>query len=164
MNRENEFIQLLEAHQRIVKKVCRIYAHTTEDRNDLFQEVALQAWRSFSRFRGDAQFSTWLYRVSLNTAITFFRKEQKKTSVPVLSEEVVAPASEPDPREEQLELMYRAISTLSDLDKAIVLLYLEDYPYDDIGQMMGITPNHVAVKMSRIKIKLQSLTQASPNQ
>ncbi|MCE2974027.1 MAG: sigma-70 family RNA polymerase sigma factor [Sediminibacterium sp.] len=164
MNRESEFIALLEAYQRIVKKVCRIYAHTTEDRNDLFQEIALQAWRSFPRFRGDAQFSTWLYRVSLNTAITFYRKEQKKTSVPVLSDEFVAPASELDPREEQLESMYRAISTLSELDKAIVLLYLEDYPYDDIGQMMGITPNHVAVKMSRIKIKLQSLTQASPNQ
>jgi len=164
MNRESEFIALLETHQRIVKKVCRIYAHTTEDRNDLYQEIALQAWRSFPRFRGDAQFSTWLYRVSLNTAITYFRKEQKKASIPVLNEEVVAPVSEMDPREEQLESMYRAISSLSELDKAIVLLYLEDYPYDDIGQMIGITPNHVAVKMSRIKIKLQSLTQASPNQ
>lgn len=164
MHRESEFIQLLEAHQRIIRKVCRIYAHTSEDRNDLYQEIALQAWRSFPRFRGDAQFSTWLYRVSLNTAITFFRKEQKKTSLPVLNEEVVAPASEIDPREEQLELMYKAIASLSDLDKAIVLLYLEDYPYDDIGQMIGITPNHVAVKMSRIKIKIQSLTQASSNQ
>jgi RNA polymerase sigma-70 factor (ECF subfamily) len=102
--------------------------------------------------------------VSLNTALTHFRKEQKKASIPVLNEEVVAPVSEMDPREEQLESMYRAISSLSELDKAIVLLYLEDYPYDDIGQMIGITPNHVAVKMSRIKIKLQSLTQASPNQ
>lgn len=164
MNRESEFIALLETHQRIVKKVCRIYAHTTEDRDDLYQEIALQAWRSFPRFRGDAQFSTWLYRVSLNTAITHYRKEQKKAAIPVLSEEVVAPASDMDPKEEQLQSMYRAISTLSELDKAIVLLYLEDYPYDDIGQMIGITPNHVAVKMSRIKIKLQSLTQASPNQ
>lgn len=164
MNRESEFIALLEAHQRIVKKVCRIYAHTSEDRNDLYQEIALQAWRSFPRFRGDAQFSTWLYRVSLNTAITHFRNEQKKASIPALNEEVVAPVSEMDPREEQLESMYRAISSLSELDKAIVLLYLDDYPYDDIGQMMGITPNHVAVKMSRIKIKLQSLTQVSLNQ
>ena len=74
---------------------------------------------------------------------------------------MVSPASEPDPKEEQLKAMYRAIAELSEVDKAIVLLFLDDYPYEDIGQMMGITPNHVAVKMSRIKTKLQSLTQQS---
>jgi RNA polymerase sigma-70 factor (ECF subfamily) len=163
MSIEADFIQLLEQNQRIINKVCRIYAHTPEDRNDLYQEIALQAWRSYHRFRGDAQFSTWLYRVALNTAITHFRKRQKESTISEPTETDSPPLSETDPREEMLQSMYKAITLLSDIDKAIVLLYLDDYPYDEIGRMIGITPNHVAVKMSRIKTRLQSLTQQSPN-
>ena len=161
MRQEEVFIELLQQHERIINKVCRVYAQAAEDRNDLYQELALQAWRSYPTFRGDAQFSTWLYRVALNTAITQFRKSKKATTTPELLEPFVAPAAETDTEEEQLQSMYRAIAKLSELDKAIVLLYLDDYPYDDIGRVMGITPNHVAVKMSRIKTKLQSLTQQS---
>ena len=78
MASEQEFIKLLNAHQKIVYKVCNLYMDTKTDREDLFQEISLQAWKSFGGFRGDAQFSTWLYRVALNTAITFFRKEKKQ--------------------------------------------------------------------------------------
>lgn len=161
MDREGEFIKLLQQHQGIIYKVCRVYSKQAEDWDDMYQEIALQAWKSFSTFRGEARFSTWLYRVALNTAITQYRRSKKTTVIPEATDLMVSPASEPDPKEEQLKAMYRAIAELSEVDKAIVLLFLDDYPYEDIGQMMGITPNHVAVKMSRIKTKLQSLTQQS---
>jgi len=128
------------------------------EREDLFQEITLQAWKAFGSFRGDAKFSTWLYRVALNTAITFFRKEKRQPSI--LSTEIFPEKSDyNDPVEEQVKAMYKAISSLSKIDKALVMLYLEDYDYKEIGDMLGITPNNVAVKMNRIKVKLKEETQ-----
>jgi len=125
------------------------------EREDLFQEITLQAWKAFGHFRGDAKFSTWLYRVALNTAITYFRKEKKKPSI--FSTDVFPDQQDEthNPIEEQVKAMYAAIGELSKIDKAIVMLYLEDYSYQEIGEMMGITANNVAVKMSRIKLKLK---------
>ena len=155
---ESEFIQLIQEHQRIIHKVCRMYVQRPEDREDLFQEITLQAWKSYPRFKGNARFSTWLYRVALNTAITYYRKQKRN---PITHSDISGyeiPEAPTDPTDAQFQLMYKAIGELSEVDKALVLLYLEDYPYDDIAQMMGITPNHVAVKMNRIKSKLQSIT------
>ncbi len=160
MPSEKEFIQLLNEHQRIIHKVCNLYMDAHADREDLFQEITLQAWKAYGGFRGDAKFSTWLYRVALNTAITFFRKEKKKPDI--YSTEKMPDYSHQDahdPIEEQVKAMYAAIGDLSKIDKAIVMLYLEDYNYNDIGEMMGITANNVAVKMNRIKIKLKESTQ-----
>jgi RNA polymerase sigma factor (sigma-70 family) len=159
MPSEKEFIALLNQHQKIVYKVCNLYMDRHSDREDLFQEITLQAWKAYGSFRGDAKFSTWLYRVALNTAITFFRKEKKlpaiytTESLPEMGEEAH------DPIEEQVKAMYAAIGELSKIDKAIVMLYLEDYSYNEIGEMMGITANNVAVKMNRIKTKLKESTQ-----
>ncbi len=159
MASEKEFISLLNQHQKIVYKVCNLYMDRHSDREDLFQEITLQAWKAYGNFRGDAKFSTWLYRVALNTAITFFRKEKKNPeifSTDILPEQT----DEPDSLiEEQVKAMYAAIGDLSKIDKAIIMLYLEDYSYAEIGEMMGITANNVAVKMSRIKIKLKEETQ-----
>ncbi len=160
MPSEKEFIQLLNEHQRIIHKVCNLYMDAHADREDLFQEITLQAWKAYGGFRGDAKFSTWLYRVALNTAITFFRKEKKKPEI--YSTEKMPDYGHQDthdPIEEQVKAMYAAIGDLSKIDKAIVMLYLEDYSYNDIGDMMGITANNVAVKMNRIKIKLKESTQ-----
>lgn len=159
MPSEQEFITLLNQHQKIVHKVCNLYMDRHSDREDLFQEITLQAWKAYGSFRGDAKFSTWLYRVALNTAITFFRKEKKQP--PVFSTDMV-PEREDDPADEteaQVRAMYEAIGELSKIDKAIVMLYLEDYSYIEIGEMMGITPNNVAVKMNRIKTRLRDTTQ-----
>lgn len=160
MPSEKEFIQLLNEHQRIIHKVCNLYMDAHADREDLFQEITLQAWKAYAGFRGDAKFSTWLYRVALNTAITFFRKEKKKPEI-YSSEQMPDYGHQDthDPIEEQVKAMYAAIGDLSKIDKAIVMLYLEDYNYNDIGDMMGITANNVAVKMNRIKIKLKESTQ-----
>ncbi|MCW3087805.1 MAG: polymerase sigma factor [Sediminibacterium sp.] len=156
---EKEFISLLNQHQKIVYKVCNLYMDRHSDREDLFQEITLQAWKAYGSFRGDAKFSTWLYRVALNTAITFFRKEKKKPAI--YSTDMVPEQVEEgyDPIEEQVKAMYAAIGGLSRIDKAIVMLYLEDYSYIEIGEMMGITANNVAVKMNRIKTKLKEETQ-----
>ncbi len=151
---EQEFISVINKHQKIIHKVCSVYMDTQTDREDLFQEITLQAWKSFSTFRGDAQFSTWLYRVALNTAITFFRKEKKQPLV--FTTEIFPELSEQkNENEDQLSAMYKAISELSSIDKALVMLYIEDYNYNEIGDMMGITPNNVAVKMIRLKSKLK---------
>jgi len=159
MPSEKEFISLLNQHQKIIYKVCNLYMDLHSDREDLFQEITLQAWKAYGNFRGDAKFSTWLYRVALNTAITFFRKEKKKPET-YLSDSLPEQADIIDNREEeQVKAMYAAIGDLSKIDKAIVMLYLEDYSYQEIGEMMGITANNVAVKMSRIKTKLKEETQ-----
>ena len=160
MSKEKEFISLLNEHQRIIHKVCNLYMDAHADREDLFQEITLQAWKAYGNFRGDAKFSTWLYRVALNTAITFFRKEKRQPDI--FSTETVPDfnaTDDYDPIEEQVKAMYAAIGELSKIDKAIVMLYLEDYSYNDIGDMMGITANNVAVKMNRIKTKLKESTQ-----
>ncbi len=127
------------------------------EREDLFQEITLQAWKAFTSFRGDAKFSTWLYRVALNTAITFFRKDKRQPQV--LSAEIFPDKTDyHDPVEEQVSAMYKAIGQLSKIDKALVMLYLEDYDYKEIGDLLGITANNVAVKMNRIKTRLKEET------
>jgi RNA polymerase sigma-70 factor (ECF subfamily) len=156
---EKAFITLLNQHQKIIYKVCNLYMDLHSDKEDLFQEITLQAWKAYGSFRGDAKFSTWLYRVALNTAITFFRKEKKKPAIystDIVPEQLDEAAG---PIEEQVKAMYDAIGELSKIDKAIVMLYLEDYSYHEIGEMMGITANNVAVKMNRIKTKLKEETQ-----
>ena len=158
MSTEQEFIQLLNKHQNIIHKVCSVYMDVYADREDLFQEVTLQAWKAYPNFRGDAKFSTWLYRVALNTAITFFRKDKKQ--IPTINTEAFHDTSEfHNPIEEQVQAMYKAIGDLSKIDKALIMLYLEDYNYNDIGEMLGISANNVAVKMNRLKIKLKEETQ-----
>jgi RNA polymerase sigma-70 factor, ECF subfamily len=127
-----------------------------QDKKDLFQEIVLSAWKGFANFKGDAKFSTWLYRVALNTAITFYRKEKKQLKTAVYNGYYADAFPDMQPREdEQLTAMYKAIAELSPVDKGLVMLYLEDYSYNDIGDIMGISANNVAVKMNRIKIKLK---------
>lgn len=156
---DKTFIQLLNQHQKIIHKVCNLYLNWQEDKEDLFQEITLQAWKAYGQFRGDAKFSTWLYRVALNTAITYFRKDKKKDFIDSVAE---LPdhfhSAEKDSIEEKTQAMYKAIGTLSKIDKAIVMLYLEDYSYAEISEIIGITANNIAVKMNRIKVKLREAT------
>jgi RNA polymerase sigma-70 factor, ECF subfamily len=151
-----QFIELINQHQQIIHKVCHVYVSNAAERQDVFQEVLLQAWKSIDNFKGNAKFSTWLYRVALNTAITFYRKEKK--SPIVLSDKIFTDQiDEQDATKiEQSQFLYAAIAELNNIDKALVLLYLEDYSYDEIGEIIGITANNVGVKMNRIKTKLKT--------
>ncbi len=159
MNLQDQFLEVIAAHQRIIHKVCRLYAHTADDREDLFQEVLLQLWRSFGSFKGESKVSTWMYRVALNTAISGFRKSSRRPAMTDLEGQAYQLAADaPNTEaEEEKQLLYKAISLLSDLERAIIMLYLDEQSYEEIGQIIGITPNYVGVKINRIKAKLKDL-------
>ncbi len=157
MANEKDFVQLIKQHQKIIHKVCHVYMDTAFDREDLFQEITLQAWKTFGNFRGDAQFSTWLYRVALNTAITYLKKEKKYTQATATM--VQKETEDVDDFEDRSQAMHKAIAQLSKIDKALVTLYLEDYSYIAIGEILGISANNVAVKINRLKWKLKEETQ-----
>jgi len=156
---EHKFVTELENNQNIVHKVCSLYTHNRDAHNDLFQEITIQLWKAYPKFRGEAKFSTWMYRVALNTAITLYRKSKK--SVPTQDYDSVIfkiKADEYDPTEEkQLALMYKAIRQLGDIDKALVFLYLEDKSYREISDTLGISEVNARVKMNRVKTKLKTI-------
>lgn len=156
---ELEFIEQLEAHQNIAHKICRLYTNDSESHNDLFQEITIQLWKAYPKFRGDSKFSTWMYRVALNTAITLYRKSKRRIQTSEFENVQFKIASEVyDPtEEEQLARMYKAIKKLNDIDKALVFLYLEDKSYKEISEMLGISEVNARVKMNRIRTKLKTL-------
>ena len=156
---EHQFVTNLEKHQNIAHKICRIYTNDQESHNDLFQEITIQLWKAYPKFRGDSKFSTWMYRVALNTAITLYRK--KKRSIKTQDYDSVhfkikAEAYD-DEAEKHLKLMYDAIKQLNDIDKALVFLYLEDKNYAEISYTLGITEVNARVKMNRVKTKLKNI-------
>lgn len=152
---EKTFIQAITEHQRIIHKVCNLYMKDLQEKEDLFQEILLNAWKGSKNFKGDAKFSTWLYRVALNTAITFYRKDSRQPNIIARADFPINDIPDKLENNEQTHAMHRAIADLSKIDKAIVLLYLEDCSYNEIAEVTGITTNNVAVKMSRIKEKLR---------
>ncbi|MBJ6368522.1 RNA polymerase sigma factor [Snuella sedimenti] len=161
MNKEQEhnFIALLEKHQNIVHKVCRLYTNNQDAHNDLFQEITIQLWKAFPKFRGDAKFSTWMYRVSLNTAITLYRKSKRTISTQDFNGVAFKIKTEQydDTEEQQLKTLYKAIHQLNDIEKALVFLYLEDKDYREISETLGISEVNARVKMNRIKTKLKTI-------
>ncbi len=155
---EKTFIEFFKPNQKLIHKICRIYTDNAEDHEDLFQEITIQLWKSFSGFKGEAKFSTWMYRVALNTAITLFRKPKKRDAqtvdIDVSSLKIQYEAYEDD--EYKLQKMYKAIYELSDVEKALIMMYLEDKPYKEIGEILGITEGNARVKMNRAKNNLKA--------
>jgi len=156
---EQNFVELLEQHQNIVHKVCRLYTNNYDAHNDLFQEITIQLWKAFPKFRGDSKFSTWMYRVGLNTAITLYRKSKRTINTQQFDTvQFKISAEEYDStEEEQLKLLYKAVHQLNDIEKALVFLYLEDKNYREISETMGITEVNARVKMNRVKTKLRTI-------
>ena len=156
---EKEFLQIITENQGIIHKVCSIYCDMEEDRRDLFQEILVQLWKSYPSFRYESKFSTWMYRVALNTAITSFKKDKRQPDKTGISYENLQLAEELyDTRtEEQIKMLNQAVSQLSGIEKSIILLFLEDKKYEEIAEITGITQNYVRVKMNRIKKKLKLL-------
>jgi RNA polymerase sigma-70 factor (ECF subfamily) len=157
---QEEFVRLVQEHRSLLYKVCRVYCFSEDDRQDLFQEMVIQLWRSYPHFRGEAKFSTWLYRIALNTAISDLRKQRRRPS-PVNMNEIPAPLQDmtwPGEDEEQLQQLYAAIDRLSEIEKALVMLYLEDRSYEEMEEILGINQNNLRVKMNRIREKLRKMT------
>lgn len=158
-NTEGRFVEMVTESQGIIHKVCNIYCDDREHRKDLFQEILIQLWKSFGSFKGEAKFSTWMYRVSLNVALQYVRKERKKPSQMQLSDEVrnLSDTIQDDHYEEDLKQLYTAISQLNDIEKAIIMLYLEDRDNEEIAEIIGISQNYVRVRMNRSKEKLKKI-------
>jgi len=156
---EQKFVKQLEENQNIVHKVCRVYTNNSDAHKDLFQEVTIQLWKAYPKFRGDSKFSTWMYRVAINTAITLYRKSKRQIQTNDITDfQYKLESDEYDGEiEEQMQLLYKAIYQLSDIEKALILLYLEDKPYKEIAETMGITEVNARVKVNRIKAKLKTI-------
>lgn len=156
---EIEFSELLNSNSKIINRVCCLYIDTEEDRKDLHQEICLQLWRSYGNFEGKSAVSTWLYKVALNTAITFFKKDKKQnqqTSQCFEFQSVIDDDVEEEKRE-QIEKMYEAINQLDRMEKALVTLYLDDKSYKEVSEILGISSVNARVKIVRIKEKLKNM-------
>jgi len=156
-----EFVAVLNEYQALLRRVCRLYCQDADDRQDLFQEIVLQLWRAYPRYvpQPGVKLSTWLYRIALNVAISNLRQRTRRPAVHELNAEAlaVAQAADSGPDAEDRAALYQAIGRLSAVDKAFILLYLEDRPYDEMADILGITQNNVRVKMHRVQEKLRSL-------
>ncbi|UFH35338.1 RNA polymerase sigma factor [Flavobacterium acetivorans] len=158
-NLEHSFVKQLQANQNIIHKICRLYTDCEDSHKDLFQEITIQLWKAFPKFRGDSKFSTWAYRVALNTAITLYRKN-KRSIATVEYEARQHFTKDVDynyEEEEQIKLMYKAVYQLNDIEKALVFMYLEDKDYHEIAETLGISEVNARVKMNRIKGKLKKI-------
>ena len=152
MTQQKTFDAWMRAHKAILFKVARAYGSTHADREDLFQEIALQVWHSVDAFRGDAAVTTWIYRVALNTALAWKRKERKhgdgRQDLETTEGLLIAPPSERDPR---LDWIYQKISALDEVNRSLALLMLDGFSYRDMSQILGLSESNVGVKINRIK-------------
>lgn len=151
------FIEQIELNQGILHKVCGMFHDNIQDKEDLYQEIIIQLWKSWTKFRGNSKLSTWMYRVALNTAISMSVNSKKHTKARSLSPHDLkyADESSSDVSNEDINALYRAISTLSKIEKAVILLYLEEKTYEEIAEITGLSKSNVGVRILRIKKKLE---------
>ncbi|WP_250253442.1 sigma-70 family RNA polymerase sigma factor [Chryseobacterium sp. Marseille-Q3244] len=164
---EQEFIHKIEKHKGIIFKISKMYMSEKEDRDDLFQEITFQLWKAYPNFRGESEFSTWLYRIALNTAIIFLKNQKRRGFIgnEDFSNHIIAHEEYDNDKEERMTEMYKAIHLLNPIDKAFIFYYLEDFSGKQISEQMGISEGNARVKMNRAKNKLKDiLNQHTPNQ
>src|SRR5262245_49080543 len=162
--REASFLTDLNRNIRIVHRVCRTYFYRDPvQREDVFQDIMYQLWKSYPQFKGESKLSTWIYKVALNTAITHVRRDTRRPQSVELPESIPHCCNINDDvsRNEEIHLLYDAINTLSDVDKAIILLHLEDQTYDEIASITGLSKTNVSVRLVRIKRALKDRIQES---
>ena len=154
---EQAFIQMIRKNEKIIYKVCSFYVSEQSPMEDLYQETVLNLWKSFPNFRNESSFSTWIYRIALNSCISGIRKDSKhRRQVPLaLSEEI---AFEPDSMEEEIRELYRLIYQLKNVERAIILLWLEEKSYQEIAEITGLSLSNVATKLKRIKENLKTMS------
>ena len=151
---EREFLDMIAAQKRVIYKVCYIYAKDQDDLNDLFQEVVLNLWKSFPNYRGDSTVTTWVYRIAMNTCITFLRRSNTRLqTIPM-----TADMADEEGRTGQLQERYRLINKLGKLERALILLWLEERSYQEMADILGISKANVAVKLLRTKEKRKKMS------
>jgi RNA polymerase sigma factor (sigma-70 family) len=151
-----EFINLIKDNERLIFKICRIYTNQSEDFKDLYQEIVCQIWKSYNSFKNECRPTTWMYKIALNTALTYNKKNNKHFSIfgtniklPEISDNSTFE------NDEDISLLYKAIEQLNNLDKAIILMYLENKNHEEIASVTGITQTNVSTRLMRIKEKLR---------
>ncbi|MXV38708.1 sigma-70 family RNA polymerase sigma factor [Flavobacteriaceae bacterium Ap0902] len=158
-DKEKEFTALIQGNQGIIHKVCHTYTNDQMAHDDLFQEIVLQLWKSYDSFKGNSKFTTWMYRVGINTAISLYRKKKSRPESSNIEDyHFKIKAEEKDENlVYQLQMLKNAIQKLNDVERALVLLYLDDLPYKEISETLGISEVNARVKMNRVKKKLKEM-------
>lgn len=153
---ETTFVALIEKHKGILYRITRLYAYNNEDREDLQQDILIQLWKSYPTFRGDSKFSTWMYRVAVNTSVTYFKQGTKKPKSQ-FSENFPEIRDNPydNTQDAQSIAFYKALQLLKPVEKALIFLYLEDLSHREIGDNLGISEVNARVKLNRVKEKIQ---------
>ena len=155
-NVEQEFLSVIREYERVIYKVCYLYTTPNATLNDLYQEVVLKLWKALPKYRMECNISTCSYRIALNTCISFIRKEKNIPEIVTLTQEADR-SEEDDETQAMLQQLYRMINRLGQLEKSIILLYLEEKSYEDISEITGLTVTNVATKLNRIKDKLKKM-------
>lgn len=163
MQNPNEIVSLIQQNQALIHKIALIYAKSDDEAKDMFQEICIQLFKSYNSFNQASKISTWVYRVGINTAISWIRKEKKHALNDSISEVDVIYDDSPfyieSESAEIIKSLYKAIDTLSEMDKTLVLLYLEETPYSEMSDILGLSQVNVRVRISRIKKTLKKLMQ-----
>jgi RNA polymerase sigma-70 factor (ECF subfamily) len=153
---QERFQARMEEHKRILYKICNSYCKDRDARDDLAQEIIIQLWQSFGKYDERRRFSTWMYRIALNVAISFYRRESTRTRHVISDEEhLLEAANETESQSEDIRVLYQFIEGLDPLNKALVLLYLDGNNYQEIAEVVGISETNVATKISRLKSKMK---------
>lgn len=156
--KEQEFLKRIESHKGILYKVSKMYMDNHDDQQDLFQEIVCQLWKSYDSFRNESQFSTWMYRVAVNTAIVFLKKEKRKVDrYEIASENIKEDEGDSHIKESQIDHFYKAVQKLEKIDKAIIFYQLEGFSHKEIGENLGISEGNARVKLNRAKEKLKEI-------
>lgn len=153
---EQEFASIIRTYERVIYKVCYLYATPNTPLNDLYQEVLLNLWKAFDKFRHECKVSTWIYRIAFNTCISFIRKEKKMPEIITLTP-AFDQQEEDDETEAMLKQLYAMINRLGQLEKSLILLYLDEKSYEEMAEITGLTRTNVATKLNRIKEKLRKM-------
>lgn len=156
MRKEEKFTEVVKKNEGVIYKIARVYAHTEDDQKDLYQEIVYQLWKGFDAFRGEAKVSTWMYRVALNTALFHSKKEKKKGHRVAIDGIVLKQEIYDSTFEDRLNVLYAHIKSLSDVEKGLILLFLEGKKYEEIASITGFSASNVGTRISRIKGKLKT--------
>ena len=157
MDSKKEFIEIIKENEGIIYKVAKVYTNNKEDEQDLYQDIVYQLWKSFASFRNESKISTWMYRVALNTSIAHLNKEKKKGNQVPIDDWLLNKTDTTDTlMDERSEVLFALIKKLSNIEKGVILLYLEGKTYDEIAGITGFTSSNVGTRLGRIKQKLIS--------
>lgn len=155
---EETFLARLKQHQGIIIRVSRLYCDNLEDRRDLVQEIIFHLWKSYGSFRGESNFSTWMYRIALNVSLTYLKNQKRKASV--LTDKyfnVIGVHDDQNKNDDQTQAFYRAVHTLNPVEKALIFCYLEGLNFRQIGNQLGISEGNARVRLLRVKEKIKSI-------